>query len=1153
MVRRLMIATGTLGLILVLFGLYRSQNPPPEKSVPAVPEITLSATPGPSTQQAIPWIRDLRIAPGKEATFEFFDTKGQLQYLMKTAEWKALKENELILTGPEVWKFMRNGQIVRITAAEGRITVEPAGKGNIRPKRGWLYRNVKISIDLTTRQWREAHPEQDAIEEHPDRVIFVTMESLYFDDDLSLIRTDDPVHVHAARFDVGSTGLKLIYSRPMDRLEHLLLPKNGTITVRGDLDLGAPTRGPARGSAVRPVAARANGRRGAASSSAPASYATATAPASQPMKYQDIYRAVFDGPINVRQYRDGGLVASLDSDKLLELVFDMAQQERQGGDQETRPLPAMGSAEAPQAEDSENRTELTWAGALEITPIERVPINQAERTTRIRAVGHRVVLDDKSDGNTITCEQLDYDAIRKSGRILAEGAVPATLVDSRGGHLTGRDIRFDQAQRVLEINGPGEAAEPATAIGAGEGPGARPTQSPTNIEWARQLIVHFQPVAMPIPLSVIPIDLPDKPAVMARLNCQSIFEMRRPPRPAAALTGNPLKGLTARSAVILGDALIQRGGETIRAERLAIGFFPPAGRSRTFGAIESAVGEGEVRLAARDEDIAADSLDVDFVQVGPGRSTPSRAIAQGHAVAAQGKARISADFIDATLAQVPREAGREYGLTASPDDRNRPAVVALTASGGVRIVDADQSLDVAGDALTASIPDGRQIKNVKVDGTPSAPARIVMKDYFLAGPNIEGDLTSLDIAVPSAGTLKLLVRQGPEGTRLDKPRPLLITWADRMQMWGSRNQALFEGRVQAIMASTEESGDDTAVTSDRMTVYFRAVGEGAEPEEPAGPGPVFQLVQKARQEIAQIMPAAADWLPAARTHRAARPQLAGVQREPIKILAEGNARAVSSRYDASRRILTSRLLVEGPVFITDLGRQQLQVPGVGRLLIEDYSIAKAAAKLASAGNPATLPALKGVSEDSLSQTVFAWANGMTFSLDEQLAVFDGQVNMVHRAGSKVVLGRELAQALGAKPSLLQVMPGRVATLNCDNLIVQFSGPSQDTARREEAAADQWLRRAQLENMIATGNVYLNEEFSNGGSNFLTAGRVQYSGQRDTFVIQAAPRVQGASEVPATLVRQKDSQSAPETTRMNAFWWNRRTGEVSARGIRGQGS
>ncbi len=270
----------------------------------------------------------------------------------------------------------------------------------------------------------------------------------------------------------------------------------------------------------------------------------------------------------------------------------------------------------------------------------------------------------------------------------------------------------------------------------------------------------------------------------------------------------------------------------------------------------------------------------------------------------------------------------------------------------------------------------------------------------------------------------------------------------------------------------------------------------------------------------------------------------------MRLIAEGNARAISSHYDASGKVLTGRQLIEGPVFVADLARQQLQVPGRGKLLLENYALAKTAAKLAAAGqNLATLPALKTAPEDGLSQTVFAWRNVMTFSLDEQLAVFDGEVNMVHRTGSKVVLGVRLAEALGARPALLQVMPGRLATLSSENLVVQFSEAADKPAKA--AAADEWMRRAQLETMIATGNVYLNEELSNGGSNFLTAGRLHYSGQRDTFVIEGTRGVQGSRSVPAKLVRQRDAQSAPEPTTMDAFWWNRQTGEVSARGIQGQ--
>ncbi len=77
MMRRLIIGCGTLGAILVAFGLYRSRNVLPEKPLPALPEVTVATATAPVAQQTIPGLKNLWVAPGKEANFEFFDQKGQ--------------------------------------------------------------------------------------------------------------------------------------------------------------------------------------------------------------------------------------------------------------------------------------------------------------------------------------------------------------------------------------------------------------------------------------------------------------------------------------------------------------------------------------------------------------------------------------------------------------------------------------------------------------------------------------------------------------------------------------------------------------------------------------------------------------------------------------------------------------------------------------------------------------------------------------------------------------------------------------------------------------------------------------------------------------------------------------------------------------------
>ena len=106
----------------------------------------------------------------------------------------------------------------------------------------------------------------------------------------------------------------------------------------------------------------------------------------------------------------------------------------------------------------------------------------------------------------------------------------ARLVDSRGGYLAGQDIRFDQAERTLEINGPGEAVRAGIRGRDGRAQPAAPSEGRHEDPLDRAACsCSFQQTEMPMPVSVIPLEHAGQDAVMERLNRQTIFEMRRPP------------------------------------------------------------------------------------------------------------------------------------------------------------------------------------------------------------------------------------------------------------------------------------------------------------------------------------------------------------------------------------------------------------------------------------------------------------------------------------------------------------------------------------------------------------------------------------------------------------------------------------------------
>lgn len=1168
MLRRLTIGIGALGLVLVVYGLYRGGNPAPAKPVLPVPTSTLAlgaASAPVSQQQSLPGTGGVTFAPGSIFNVTVFDSKGQPQYLLRAEEWSPSGQDgsEIHVVGPSLSKFMPDGQILQVTAKEGQIIIVPTGKDNVKPKRGTLSNNVEIRIDLTTRQWRLDHPGEEAMDAHPQHLIRIQMDSLFFDEDLSLIRTDGPVKVHCEKYDVESKGLRLVYDRTRDRLERLEILQGGTVELRGTVDLeSSPLLAGKPAGKRKPVASQPQAEMEAVATSQPSagpSTQEADVVAAAPPRFVDVYQARFEGPVQMRQLRGEQVVARLDADELLELTFDTGPRSRgnaelsDAGDEQ-----ASGQIASQPAAIDTSKAVMTWAGRLDITPVERRSLDKAGRTTTIRAVGQRVVLADED--NTIDCSELQYDAARRTGRIMAPAPAMARIGDSRGQYLAGHDIRFDQSGTMsgtLDIVGAGEAGETtANPSLAGTEVNASSPENLTRIQWHKGLQVRFRRASLADALGQrlpLPLQMPGKSAAAAMAMYQGLFEIPQA-RQSQSLGAGPLKGLTARGAVITGNALVQRGEESICSERLEVDFFPGSGEGQVFGPIRSTKGAGGVCLTGQagsggrqPSSITSDELDVQFELASGHRSNPARALATGRAVVVEGSTKIEADRIDATLKPVADVPTGKFPASrpAKSKGQQKVAVTDLLADGNVRINDPKRPLNLTAGHLKAAIDGNQTITQVQVDGSPTQPAAVATSEYDLVAPSIQGDLRSQDVTVPSSGELTLMLNQDLQGQRLTKAQRLKITWADHMRIWGDKNLAEFVGNVQAVQTNPATQQPDLDFTSDRMLVYLRPPVDttNEQPETPPVTHRLVSLLDKGRQQLAEVFPAAQGEgrvVPSRAVDVVQNPSPAA--REPVRIVAEGNARATMPRYDETGNLLTSRLMVLGPKFVINLEHQQLEVEGKGNLLVENYALAKAAARLASFQNPATLPAVKTSSPDNgLSQTVFTWHNAMLFILSEREAVFDGGVNMIHLSGGKIKFGDELASALGAKLDLLKAMSGREATLNCDSLSVKF-GEAAGAGRSQD---NQWMQRAKLDNLIAEGKMVSLEEFlNNGGTNFLTCGRLHYNGQRDTFVVQGSPNN------PARIVTQENAQAPPKTNAADNLYWDRANGTIKIQNIRG---
>jgi len=1121
MLRKIVLATGTFALLLLAYAAYRLSNAPAEKPPTVQPEVVLSATSQPATQAVLTGPQGLRLPPGSQAALDIFDSKGRLRYRFKAAAWQAISESELDLQQPQISIFMPAGQVVRITAQTGQTIVEPVGRRQFRPKRGWLRGNVVITVDRTTRQWRQQHPDRKSPQKHPEFLITVKTDSLHFDTDLSLIDTDSPVEVHSAEISLKTVGLKLTWNQPMNRLERLEMPNGGTLEVRRALYAQAPRRPTSRPAGQGPAASGS-----AAGTPLPAGTQPAAATqTTRPSEFLDIYEATFLGPVQVTQFEGTAAVASLTSDRLLRLIFTLGRKERQAaaGPPASQPASASAAASAGQSPQPESRLVLNWKGRLTVKALERRTSPPASRQAVVLVRGSRVLLKDRE--NTIRCQEITYDAIARRAHIKAAPDAPALITDSRGRYLRGTDILFDRSAGVLLVDGPGEACDPAFA---GQTPADRTGRPEKALaRWTGSLKVEFAKSSPPSA------DRRRADTVLPLLLFGS--QQAGASQPALSPTSSRSGRLFATHIRIAGSALVQRADGQASAELLEAWFYRPAEPGRQFfGPIKSFLAKGKANISQRDEGISAESISVSFSMDRRGRSTPSHIVAEGNARAHQANAFLAAERIEAALRELPEAVGPAAEPNRKTDLRSllaratgrkssaitgRIGVTAVKASGNVRVVDPDRPLDIAADELNATLPDGRNLKEVRLVGSEDRPAAVAVEDYALSAERIDADLQRQDVSVPCPGMLKILVKRGLEGTELKRPEPLEVHWSERFTMEGSKNLAVFRGSVRATVAGT-------AVAADELMVVFSPAAGTEKTAQGAGlrAGHLWWQIGRLLSRTAN-----AAGRPAVR-----RPGRLAVRREPVFVLAKGNAVAVSSRFDEASGILLSRLRLAGPVISVDLDRKQLTVNGRGTLLVEDYRVAKAAKALSTIPSAAARK-VRLPSGAVPSQTTFAWVNGMMFSLPEQIAVFDGTVQMVHRSGSRIVLGPQLAKALGANVEQLRALPGRIANLQCENLAVRFRQvrAGESASRKGKPQNDLWLQQARLASIVATGKVFLREP-----DRWLIAERLVYDSRTQTILL-------AGDGTKARLFTQDEVQGKFRMAEASLIRLNLATGEIVA--------
>ena len=974
MIRRLGLFLGTFAVLLLAFLIYRhfNRDRPPVRPPFKPPPITRTGRTIP-----IPGEEDATVEPGEGLLVHQYDDCHRHQATYVAKFWEKVGDR-LQLTGPHVVWYLRGGERVTIDAREGVVRArELAGKLSVID--GQLVGDVRIVLDLARR------PERAPLEQRPEDAVRINLDEVRFDREAMLIQSDGPVSVSAARADLRGRGLRLSWSmrpgraqgRPRVLLRELKILHGEYMCIRRgqeafvqELSLPGSSR-----PATRPASAPAGGAdssrlrapsgpggpawllsalgRAALGQSVPSSEAAdrdgsaATAPTGPGPVVPDTYVAVVKGNVVVTSGS-----RHIKGAEELRLVFPYRQPPRPAEGPRpaaSRPAPAAtgpaGQAESRPASGGPEPASrpapveplvVTWTGPLVVKPYCSSEPRAAGQVD-IWARGAELEL---ADGSTVArCREFQYQSTNRRGQLVGTKARPVRLRLPAGQRMQARRIRFDRVGGLVYLDGVGEMHFPPGSgrevTAEGIGPAGREALS---IRWSKgvKIVLGHRQLAGP---------------------------------------GGAQRQEFLREADFDGDVFVQQGrSQSIRSQRLEVKFHVPrtaddvVNRPRWFRAA------GDVHLAdAKSGDfVKAQALEVEMSLPQEGRLYPRRAVARGDVSARQDQTEITAGQL---IVSFQSERDRTTGKTAVVPKR-------LDAAGGVKITDyrPRQPVVATAEKLMTNLAERTAVLTGK-------PARLRQKDSEIEGGKILLDQMRESAVVVGPGKLRFLTKADLSGNETDTPRPVNITWTDRLEYRGKQRVAMVRGGV-----SLSTAGDN--VRCERLRVIF-----------------------------------------------APREAKAKAGREPLEakkvsmIVAERDVRLASNRRDAGG-YLVRRLTLrcdQGQV-VYEAVQRRLACFGPGMLVVEDYRPPRQVPPARRDASP-----FGGVARPS--QSVFAWKTSMELNQNARTAELVGQAQMAHRSGDRIVLSERLkVRPWGKLPA------GRSLRLLCERMFARFDAPEEPAGK-----------------------------------------------------------------------------------------------------------
>ncbi len=184
---------------------------------------------GSITDTQIPFRR-----PGDRTLARVYDdVTGRLRYQFEARKWEPVSDTDFHVEELLIQIYTDRGEITYISADTADVTIARKSGNRLEPKRGRLQGNVKLVIDRTTTQWREAHPDLADRYAHADELINIDLQDARFDLDRAELQSEGSILVDSQEVRIENVeGLTLQWNQTDNRIDMLSFKRGGRMLLR---------------------------------------------------------------------------------------------------------------------------------------------------------------------------------------------------------------------------------------------------------------------------------------------------------------------------------------------------------------------------------------------------------------------------------------------------------------------------------------------------------------------------------------------------------------------------------------------------------------------------------------------------------------------------------------------------------------------------------------------------------------------------------------------------------------------------------------------------------------------------------------------------------------------------------------------------------